>query len=60
MFITTSMNYLPCSNASCAGIDGNMMASSLSNMSFVNPTTDVLLAYYRYSHFYFSPLRIII
>ncbi|XP_030952115.1 laccase-15-like [Quercus lobata] len=47
MLITISMNYLPCPNASCAGIDGNMIASSLSNMSFVNPTTDVLLAYYR-------------
>ncbi|KAM3759982.1 hypothetical protein ACB098_01G160600 [Castanea mollissima] len=47
MFITISMNYLPCPNASCAGIDGNMIATSLSNMSFVNPSTDVLLAYYR-------------
>lgn len=56
MLITVSMNYLPCPNASCAGIDGNMIATSLSNMSFVNPSTDLLLAYYRYSHFYFFPL----
>jgi laccase len=47
MFITVSMNEIQCPNASCDGIDGNKMASSLNNISFVNPTTDVLQAYYK-------------
>lgn len=51
MFITVSMNQILCPNESCDGIDGNRLSSSLNNISFVNPSTDILLAYYRYSHF---------
>jgi laccase len=47
MFITASMNEVLCPNASCDGLDGNRLASSLNNVSFVNPTTDVLQAYYK-------------
>ncbi|KAM4131172.1 hypothetical protein ACJW30_01G157900 [Castanea mollissima] len=47
MYITVSMNQLLCPNASCDGIDGNRLTSSLNNISFVNPSTDILLAYYR-------------
>jgi laccase len=48
MYITVSMNQIICPNGSCAGINGNRLSSSLNNISFVNPTTDVLQAYYRY------------
>ncbi|XP_059453483.1 laccase-14-like [Corylus avellana] len=47
MYITVSMNQILCPNESCAGINGNKLSSSLNNISFVNPTTDVLQAYYR-------------
>ncbi|KAK7857171.1 laccase-14, partial [Quercus suber] len=47
MYITVSMNQLLCPNASCDGIDGNRLVSSLNNISFENPSTDILLAYYR-------------
>ncbi|GLT69264.1 hypothetical protein SLA2020_414270 [Shorea laevis] len=47
MFITVSMNQILCPNESCDGIDGNRLSSSLNNISFVNPSTDILLAYYR-------------
>ncbi|KAF8018268.1 hypothetical protein BT93_H3229 [Corymbia citriodora subsp. variegata] len=46
MFITASLNELLCENDSCASGDSKI-ASSLSNISWVNPSIDVLLAYYR-------------
>ncbi|XP_030511780.1 putative laccase-9 [Rhodamnia argentea] len=46
MFITASLNELLCANDSCAAGDSKI-ATSLSNISWVNPSTDVLLAYYR-------------
>ncbi|XP_010062029.2 putative laccase-9 [Eucalyptus grandis] len=46
MFITASMNELLCANDSCASGDSKI-ATSLSNISWVNPSIDVLLAYYR-------------
>ncbi|XP_030544157.2 laccase-14-like [Rhodamnia argentea] len=47
MYITVEMNQILCPNASCEGINGNRLSSSLNNISFLNPSTDVLLAYYR-------------
>lgn len=49
MYISVSMNQILCPNQSCDGINGNRLSSSLNNISFVNPSTDILLAYYRYS-----------
>ena len=46
MFITASLNELLCANDSCASGDSKI-ATSLSNISWVNPSIDVLLAYYR-------------
>jgi laccase len=48
MYITIAMNQFLCPNASCSAVDGNKLASSLNNISFLNPSTDILLAYYRY------------
>lgn len=50
MYITVEMNQILCPNESCEGINGNRLASSLNNISFLNPSTDVLLAYYRYGY----------
>ncbi|WKA10686.1 hypothetical protein VitviT2T_028247 [Vitis vinifera] len=47
MYITISMNTLPCVNNSCDGPDGSRLASSLNNISFVEPSIDVLQAYYK-------------
>ncbi|KAF3445404.1 hypothetical protein FNV43_RR10580 [Rhamnella rubrinervis] len=47
LFITVSVNQLACPNASCDGPDGNRLSASLNNVSFVTPSTDILLAYYR-------------
>ncbi|KAA8538001.1 hypothetical protein F0562_027419 [Nyssa sinensis] len=47
MFIVVSMNQILCPNETCMGINGNKLASSLNNISLVNPPIDVLLAYYR-------------
>ncbi|GAB2285910.1 hypothetical protein Dimus_024760 [Dionaea muscipula] len=46
-FFVVSMGMVYCPNATCGGIYGNKMASSINNISFVNPTTDILSAYYR-------------
>lgn len=46
MYITLSMNMNPCANDSCTGPDGNRLLASLNNMSFVNPSIDILQAYY--------------
>ncbi|KAK4751829.1 hypothetical protein SAY87_020627 [Trapa incisa] len=47
VFITVSVNQIYCANESCGGPDGNRLAASLSNISFVTPTIDILQAYYR-------------
>ncbi|PKI62386.1 hypothetical protein CRG98_017192 [Punica granatum] len=46
MYITVSMNQILCPNQTCAGINGNRLASSMNNISFLNPDIDVLQAYY--------------
>ncbi|KAF2297484.1 hypothetical protein GH714_024241 [Hevea brasiliensis] len=47
LYITISVNELPCANASCAGPNGDRLAASLNNVSFVTPDIDILEAYYR-------------
>ncbi|CAL1403571.1 unnamed protein product [Linum trigynum] len=44
--IAIALNALPCANASCDGPDGNRMAASLNNVSFVSRSVDILDAYY--------------
>ncbi|CAL5398768.1 unnamed protein product [Camellia sinensis] len=46
LYITLSVNTLPCVNSSCDGPNGDRLAASLNNMSFVTPEVDVLQAYY--------------
>ncbi|KAK4777914.1 hypothetical protein SAY87_018101 [Trapa incisa] len=46
MYVTVSMNQILCPNASCEGINGNRLASSMNNISFNNPDIDILQAYY--------------
>ncbi|KAF2297485.1 hypothetical protein GH714_024265 [Hevea brasiliensis] len=49
MYVTISVNVLPCGpNATCAGTDGDRMASSMNNVSFESPQIDILGAYYRH------------
>ncbi|WCJ44074.1 laccase 14 [Euphorbia peplus] len=46
--VTISINQLPCSsNQTCLGPNGNKIAASLNNVSFVIPAIDILGAYYR-------------
>ncbi|KAB2635360.1 laccase-14-like [Pyrus ussuriensis x Pyrus communis] len=47
MFVTVSIGMLHCPNRSCAGPEGNRISSGLNNISFANPSVDVLQAYYR-------------
>eukprot|EP00261_Vitis_vinifera_P016590 XP_010645794.2 PREDICTED: laccase-12-like [Vitis vinifera] len=49
MFIAVSMGEFLGPNSSCNGINGNgsKLASSMNNISWVNPPIDVLMAYYR-------------
>ncbi|KAL6962596.1 laccase, partial [Sarracenia purpurea var. burkii] len=47
LFITVSVNTLPCANNSCQGPNGSRLAASLNNVSFTDPEIDVLQAYYR-------------
>ncbi|XP_048129881.1 laccase-14-like [Rhodamnia argentea] len=47
MFITVSMGEIYCPNSSCTSVSGNKLGSSLNNVSWVNPSLDVLSAYYR-------------
>ncbi|XP_059453486.1 laccase-14-like [Corylus avellana] len=54
MFVTVSINMMHCPNASCAGLDGNRLASGLNNISFANPSLDILQAYYRNVSGYFE------
>ncbi|KAF5467674.1 hypothetical protein F2P56_011905 [Juglans regia] len=46
MFITASMNTITCTTCS-GGMDDEIVATSLNNISWVNPRIDVLQAYYR-------------
>ncbi|KAF8026697.1 hypothetical protein BT93_F3235 [Corymbia citriodora subsp. variegata] len=43
---TISVNSFPCPNNSCAGPNGTRLAASVNNISFVNPSIDILQAYY--------------
>ncbi|ONH90338.1 hypothetical protein PRUPE_8G047500 [Prunus persica] len=45
LFISVSVNERICPNSSCDGPDGNALAASLNNISFVTPSTDILQAY---------------
>ena len=47
LYITISVNTLPCANNSCDGPNGTRLSASLNNISFVEPSIDVLQAYYR-------------
>lgn len=46
LFYTVSINTFPCPNNSCAGPNGSRLATSVNNISFVNPSIDILQAYY--------------
>ncbi|GLU06870.1 hypothetical protein SLE2022_238580 [Rubroshorea leprosula] len=46
MFYTFSVNAFLCPNNSCAGPNGTRLAASINNLTFVNPTIDILQAYY--------------
>ncbi|KAG8072408.1 hypothetical protein GUJ93_ZPchr0006g43150 [Zizania palustris] len=51
MLIDLAINVLPCdatnpNNRTCKGPNGNRFAASLNNVSFENPSIDVLYAYY--------------
>ncbi|KAM5562109.1 hypothetical protein ABKV19_017363 [Rosa sericea] len=54
MFITLSIGMLRCPNDTCDGPDGNRLASAMNNISFANPSIDVLQAYYRNVSGYFE------
>ncbi|KAI8531614.1 hypothetical protein RHMOL_Rhmol11G0150100 [Rhododendron molle] len=47
LFITISVGSIPCPNDSCDGPNGSRLAASLNNVSFEEPTVDLLQAYYR-------------
>ncbi|KAH0470356.1 hypothetical protein IEQ34_000079 [Dendrobium chrysotoxum] len=48
MIITVAVNLLTCEpGKTCGGPNGDRLSSSLNNISFVTPTTDVLDAYYK-------------
>ncbi|KAF8404510.1 hypothetical protein HHK36_009395 [Tetracentron sinense] len=44
---TVSVNTFPCPNNSCQGPNGTRLAASMNNISFRNPSIDILEAYYR-------------
>lgn len=44
--VTLSINALPCLNTSCEGPNGTQLAASMNNRTFVNPSLDILQAYY--------------
>ncbi|KAI8004457.1 Laccase-21 [Camellia lanceoleosa] len=46
LYITLLVNTLPCVNSSCDEPNGDRLAASLNNISFVTPEVDVLQAYY--------------
>ncbi|KAL3514023.1 hypothetical protein ACH5RR_026740 [Cinchona calisaya] len=41
-----SVNTFPCPNRNCEGPNGTRLAASLNNITFVNPSFDILEAYY--------------
>ncbi|KAI9395211.1 hypothetical protein POPTR_005G200700v4 [Populus trichocarpa] len=48
---TLSVNALPCHrNRSCEGPNGTILAASMNNITFVNPSIDILEAYYKHIH----------
>ncbi|KAI4387960.1 hypothetical protein MLD38_000342 [Melastoma candidum] len=47
MYVTVALSLLPYPNQSCAGPGGYRLTSALNNISFANPSLDVLEAYYR-------------
>ncbi|GMP46179.1 hypothetical protein CsSME_00014438 [Camellia sinensis var. sinensis] len=47
MFVVVSEKEIVCPNSSCASMHGNRISSATNNITFQNPTTDILLAYYR-------------
>ncbi|KAI8013637.1 putative laccase-9 [Camellia lanceoleosa] len=47
MFVVVSEKEIACPNSSCSSTDGNRLSSAMNNITFQNPTTDILLAYYR-------------
>ncbi|XP_043693954.1 laccase-14-like [Telopea speciosissima] len=47
VYTTISMNTLPCVNNSCDGPNGARLSSSMNNISFRNPSVDILQAYYK-------------
>ncbi|GAV58016.1 Cu-oxidase domain-containing protein/Cu-oxidase_2 domain-containing protein [Cephalotus follicularis] len=52
---TISVNTFPClKNGSCEGPNGTRLAASLNNISFVNPSVDILEAYYKHVKGVFS------
>lgn len=46
LFFTISINTFPCPNNSCGGPNGTRLATSINNISFVDPSIDILQAYY--------------
>lgn len=46
LYVTVSVNTLPCPNNSCTGPGGTRLSASLNNQSFVTPSIDILSAYY--------------
>ncbi|XAR62216.1 Laccase [Bertholletia excelsa] len=46
MFVVVSEKEIACPNSSCESMDGNRLSSAMNNLTFQNPTTDILLAYY--------------
>ncbi|KAM5557910.1 laccase-15 [Rosa sericea] len=46
LFYTVSVNSFPCPNNSCDGPNGTRFAASVNNISFVDPSIDILQAYY--------------
>ncbi|XP_073107212.1 laccase-15-like [Elaeis guineensis] len=50
IIITIAVNEILYPNRSCQGPDGNRLATSLNNISFVVPRIDVLEAYYQIIH----------
>ncbi|KAK4781339.1 hypothetical protein SAY87_017445 [Trapa incisa] len=46
MYMTIAISMMKCPNDSCEGPDGNRIASALNNITFANPSVDILQAYY--------------
>ncbi|KAJ8760621.1 hypothetical protein K2173_015288 [Erythroxylum novogranatense] len=47
LYITVSVNVLPCPDASCAGPNGDRLSASMNNISFATKPMSILEAYYR-------------